>query len=265
MTSTAKNKLDSSSEALYRRTLKLMNDSRIPFMLGGAYALAHYTEFERHTRDLDLFCRRNDAVAVLEMLAKNDFKTEMLFPHWLGKAFSGEEYIDVIFCSGNALCEVDDEAFANAQDANVLGVEVKVLPVEDIIWSKAFIMERERFDGADIAHLLRECGARLDWNRLLKRFGDNWRVLLSHLIMFGFIYPGHRDQIPNWVLNSLTDRLQKEQEQPPASTGICQGTLLSRAQYLVDIDGWGYIDAREQPIGNMSQSEIARWTAAIDK
>jgi hypothetical protein len=27
---------------------------------------------------------------------------------------------------------------------------VKLMPVEESIWTKAFIMERERFDGADI-------------------------------------------------------------------------------------------------------------------
>ncbi len=59
-----------------------------------------------------------------------------------------------------------------------------------MIWSKAFIMERERYDGADIAHLILACGRDLDWRRLLGRFGRRWRVLLSHLVLFGFVYPG---------------------------------------------------------------------------
>jgi hypothetical protein len=59
--------------------------------------------------------------------------------------------------------------------------------VEETIWSKAFVMERERYDGADIAHLLRASAERLDWHRLLERFDAHWPVLLSHLILFGFI------------------------------------------------------------------------------
>jgi hypothetical protein len=50
----------------------------------------------------------------------------------------------------------------------------------------------------------------------------------------------------------------------PVDERICQGTLLSRAQYLVDIGKWGYRDARLAPLGNMSGEEIAYWTWAID-
>ena len=32
-----------------------------------------------------------------------------------------------------------------------------LIPAEEMIWSKAFIMERERYDGADVAHILRAC------------------------------------------------------------------------------------------------------------
>jgi len=42
-----------------------------------------------------------------------------------------------------------------------------------MIWSKAFIMERDRYDGADIAHIIRTCGKGLDWSRLLHRFGSH--------------------------------------------------------------------------------------------
>ena len=37
------------------------------------------------------------------------------------------------------------------------------------------------------------------------------------------------------------------------------------AQYLVDIDEWGYEDARVQPRGGMTEEQVATWTAAIDK
>ena len=47
----------------------------------------------------------------------------------------------------------------NGKQDLVLDKEVKLCPPEEIIWSKSFIMERERFDGADINHLLRICAA----------------------------------------------------------------------------------------------------------
>jgi len=123
-------------------------------------------------------------------------------------------------------------------------------------------MERERFDGGDIAHLIRGSGRDMNWQRLLERFGPHWRLLLAHLVMFGFIYPNERDIIPGWVLDELTGRLKAETAEPPPPERICQGTLVSRAQYLVDIEQWGYVDARLAG-DYMEQADIDLWTDAI--
>jgi hypothetical protein len=66
------------------------------------------------------------------------------------------------------------------------------------------------------------------------------------------------------VLEELLARLQAETAHPPPPTRICRGPLLSRAQYLVDIEQWGYQDARLTPEGEMSSHAITRWTAAIE-
>jgi len=79
---------------------------------------------------------------------------------------------------------------------------------------KAYIMERERFDGADIAHILQSYAERLDWPHLVRRFGPDWRVLLSHLVLFGYIYPSERDKIPNAIMSDLIARLQSEKCTP---------------------------------------------------
>jgi len=132
-----------------------------------------------------------------------------------------------------------------------------------MLWSKALIQERERFDGADVAHLLRACAAQIDWQHLLRRFGGNWRVLLSHLILFGYIYPSERQRLPSWVMQALLRRLTVSLSAPSPTQRLCRGTLLSRQQYLIDVEQWGYLDARLRPDNPMSESDIATWTAAI--
>jgi hypothetical protein len=89
--------------------------------------------------------------------------------------------------------------------------------------------------------------------------------LLSHLILFGFIYPDQRALIPNDVMQTLLRRLEGEIQSAPPEKHLCQGTLLSRAQYLIDIEQWGYRDARLVPLGNMTPQETEQWTEAIDK
>ena len=55
----------------------------------------------------------------------------------------------------------------------VLEVPVHLAAAEEMIWSKAFVMERERYDGADILHILRKSAREVDWVRLLRRFGPH--------------------------------------------------------------------------------------------
>jgi hypothetical protein len=228
----------------YFAAISTLKQAQVPFLVGGAYALACHTGIVRHTKDFDIFTRPKDCERVLEVLSAAGYRTELTDPCWLAKAFSGEDFVDVIFSSGNCVAEVDDAWFEYAIDAKVFGLAVQLCPAEETIWSKAFVMERERYDGADVAHLLRAYGDRLDWNRLLNRFDTHWRVLLSHLILFGFIYPYERTRIPPSVMETLLDRLRDEAQPPPTAGRLCQGTLLSKAQYASDVDRWGYQDAR---------------------
>jgi hypothetical protein len=255
--------LDPTSLTLYRRTLRLLQACKIDFLVGGAYSFARYTGIERHTKDFDIFVRPGDCHRVLQLLAQVGFCTELRFPHWLGKAYCGDNYIDVIFSSGNGVARVDDGWFRHAVASDVLDVPVLLCPVEETIWSKSFVMERERYDGADIAHLIRTSGATMDWRRLLDRFGPNWRVLLAHLVMFGFVYPGQRQAVPVWVQDELLGHLRLEASQPSTDASDCRGTLISRAQYLVDVEHWGYRDARLAPAGTMTPSDVNEWTNAI--
>jgi hypothetical protein len=243
----------------------MLNRSGVPYMVGGSFAFQYYAGISRSTKDFDIFARPRDVQRVLDVLTQAGFKTEMAFSHWLAKAHHGDKFMDVIFNSGNGVAEVDDEWFAHAVSELVLGVPVKLSPAEEMIWSKSLIMERERYDGADVAHVFRHCSGLLNWDRLVRRFGPHWRVLLSHVVLFGFIYPGERALIPSSVVRDLVGRLLTELEEPTRNSKVCQGTLLSRAQYLVDIDEWGYEDARVSPRGGLTPEQIDIWTAAIDK
>lgn len=254
--------LDPRAAAFYRRVLQTLQAAGLPALVGGAYAFAIYTGIERHTKDLDVFVRRADYDRVAQVLAAAGYATQLTFPHWLGKAYAGPLFVDLIFDSSNGLTPVDQEWFENAVDAQLLGIPARILGVGEMIWSKLFVMERERYDGADVAHLLRVGANTLDWPKLLHRVGSQWRVLLSHIVLFGFIYPGERAQIPTWVVDQLLDRLRDETQAPPPGVRLCRGTLLSREQYLHDVAQDGYADARLPPFGTMSAHDVAAWTAA---
>ena len=252
-----------SATEFYRDALQALAGAGVPFLVGGAFAFERYALIARPTKDLDLFIHPRDVSQSLALLSARGYRTEVPFPHWLAKAWSGDALLDLIFSSGNGIVVVDDEWFDNAPDGHVLGLPVKLTPVEEMIWSKAFVLERERCDAADVAHLLLQAAAWLDWDRLLARFGARWRVLFAHLVLFGFIYPSERSVIPAAVMRKLWERAARELETDDDEM-VCNGTVLSRAQYLVDVERWGFEDGRLAPRGGMTPSEVARWTAAID-
>jgi predicted nucleotidyltransferase len=249
-------------DRLHRKSMVALQDAGVPFLIGGAYVVEVYAGVSRQTKDFDLYLRPQHVDLGLDALKRAGYKTEKTFPHWLAKAGRGRDCIDLIFRAGNGLCEVDDSWFERAHSSEFLGLEVKLCAPEEMIWMKAYIMERERFDGADIAHILQSYAEKLDWPHLVRRFGPDWRVLLSHLVLFGYIYPSERGKIPFAVMNDLIGRLRNEGS-ASGPERLCRGTLLSRKQYLLDIQERGFRDARLEQRVHMDSEDIAHWTKAI--
>ena len=257
--------LDPVTFKFYARSMEALHAAGVPFLVGGAYAFARYTGIERHTKDFDIFVDPEHLESVFEVLGATGCETSMTFPHWLAKARCGDDLVDIIFSSGNGVAKVDALWFQHAVDDTVLGVPAKLMPAEEMIWSKGFIMERERFDGADVAHIIHARAECLDWRRLLMRFGGHWRVLFSHLVLFGFIYPSERGRIPAWIMQELSRRVARETAAVPVDSRarICRGPLLSRAQYLHDVDERGYHDVRLTHESAMNEDDIELWTDGI--
>lgn len=251
------------AETFYRDALRLLDEADVPCLVGGGFAFRVYAGIERPTKDLDLFLRAADRDRALAAFAAVGCQTEVKYLHWLAKAFHGDAYVDLIHDAGNGLVPVDDDWFAHAEPAEMFGLLVRLIPPEEMVWHKAFTMERDRYDGGDIAHVLLARGDTFDWPRLLERFGPHWRVLLGHLIQFGFVYPRERDRAPEWVIEELLGRLRDEIDADRLDGRLCRGPLLSGTDYLIDTDAWGYRDARLQPFGTMTAEELAHWREAI--
>src|SRR5688572_5444945 len=107
-TATMTAELGEQTRSFYQKVLLILAEAKVPFLVGGAYAFARYTEIERHTKDFDLFVRHADYNRAAKALEKSGYLTELTFPHWLGKAFFGGDFVDLIFSGGNGIAVVDD-------------------------------------------------------------------------------------------------------------------------------------------------------------
>ncbi|GAC1320082.1 MAG: nucleotidyltransferase family protein [Chloroflexota bacterium] len=232
--------IDKDTEKFYVRSLRLLLKSDVPFMVGGAYALREYADIYRDTKDIDVFSTMGAFPRLLSALQDAGYDTEVTDASWLAKARQGERYVDIIFASANGVAPVDDSWLRYARDGELFGCPVRLLPVEELLWQKMLLQDRHRFDGADVNHILRKQGPALDWKRLLMRMEPNWEVLLSQLLMFRFVYPAERDHVPRWLLDELLQRVQNQLDVPTPLEKICRGRRLSKHQYDIDTEEWGY-------------------------
>src|SRR5258708_9118711 len=111
--------LEPEAKAFYCTTLRVFKKANLDVLVGGAYAFARYTGIERHTKDLDVFVRERDFERTLAALAAAGYQTEVPFPHWLGKAHCGENFVDVIYSSGNGIPPTADHRSQHSISANV--------------------------------------------------------------------------------------------------------------------------------------------------
>jgi hypothetical protein len=229
------------SNAFFKEALKLLNDSGSPYMLGGAFAMFHYTGIFRNTKDLDIFCKSSEYPKILKHFALNGYRTELTDARWLAKVFKGEYFIDIIFDTVNNICTVDDSWYVRASTGEFVGVPVKFIPAEELIWCKMYVRNRERNDSADINHTFLRYGKHIDWKHLLNRLDQHWHILLAQLITFQFVYPAdYRHIVPKWLFDELIERAKEQYELPPPVEKVCRGPLIDQTQYEVDIKEWNY-------------------------
>lgn len=230
--------LPKEQEALYREVLLAMEASKIPYAVAGAFALQKHTGICRYTKDLDLFLRSEEAPFALQHLQKRGFQTEVRDPVWLAKAHRDDFFVDLITGMSNAVFVVDESWIQLAVPAIIVDVPTRVLAAEELIVSKLFVTRRERFDGADIAHVIYGTKGKLDWNRVVRRIGEHWEVLLWTLVLFHYVYPAHTNFVPSWLWMELTGRFLNEIQHPNPNAPF-RGSLIDENMFAIDLKEWG--------------------------
>jgi hypothetical protein len=235
---------DAACAQAYVRALRALADDGVPHLLGGALAFNAYTGIWRDTKDLDVFLRPDDAPRALAALERAGFETEVVYESWLGKAWLGEVFVDLIWRNANGLFPVTGAWFENARRRFVLGDEALVLPPEELLLSKMMVGGRYRFDGADVLHVIHAAYDEIDWERLGEAAGEHVGLLLAYMHMYRWGYPGWRDRVPDEAMASF-ERRAREQGAKSRFGGF-RALLLDIQSYRVDVEGWGYEDPHKK-------------------
>ncbi|RPJ50785.1 MAG: nucleotidyl transferase [Acidobacteria bacterium] len=237
-------RLEPDQMKVYSEAVRILNQVGVQYVLSGAFALHAYTGLWRNTKDLDVFIRPADVDKALGAFAKAGYKTEILESHWLSKAHRPPYFVDLIFGMANGRVTFDDDFVQSERTIEVAGEPAPLMRLEELIVSKIYIAVRDRFDGGDIAHLIRSAEGKLDWARIVKRLGQFRSILLWHLIFFNFVYPGHSSYLPKDLMTELFEDLRQSWSSDEDER-VCFGTLLDSFSFAADVHDWGYTDARD--------------------
>jgi Nucleotidyl transferase of unknown function (DUF2204) len=245
VTSATPGVLPEEAASLYREVLVAMNEHGLPYAVAGAFALEKYTGIWRVTKDLDLFMKPEDVPAALGYLEEHGFRCETPDPVWLAKAHRSEYFVDLISGMSNAVIVVDESWMQRAQPAVIAGVVSRIISVEDLLASKLFVIRRERFDGADIAHIIYRSGGKLDWERVLQLAGEHWEIVLWALVLFRYVYPAHSDYVPASLWRELLMRFIHELQHPNPKAPF-RGSLVDENMFSIDVKDWGLEDLESE-------------------
>ena len=194
----------------FRRALEALNRSNVPYVVGGAFALYRYTGIWRNTHDLDIYLERKNVPVAVDALLRAGFRDygEMAAGdrEWIYHATKSRVLIDVIWQPPNHLSPVDESFYARSRQGTFLGVPVRFMPPDELMWAKIFTMNRHRCDWPDVFDLVRACPKTLDWQYLVRKLGEHWPVLLSFVILFDWTYPSEKQCIPQEIREELMNR-----------------------------------------------------------
>jgi len=228
-------------QRLYKDVLRILEAHRVPYAVSGAFALREHTGVGRPVKDLDIFLTSETAGTTLGLLRQQGFRCEICDPVWLAKAHRGDFFVDFITGMSNAAIIVTDSWIDRAQPTEILGVQTRVLGAEELLASKMFVVRRERFDGADIAHIIYATGGKLDWGRIFDLAGSHWEMLLWSLILFRYVYPAQSHYVPLLVWTQLVNRLMCKLLNPDP-TARFRGSLVDENMFAIDVNEWGLDD-----------------------
>ncbi len=243
--------LEPEQEEIYRQLLEALNRSGAQYVIAAAFARHAYTKIWRPTKDLDVFLKPADLILAFRSLREAGFNVEVVQNHWLAKAWKGNYFVDLIFGMGHNQIKVDDDMLAGSQEIELFGEPTRLIAIEEMLAAACFIKGRKRSDIPDSMHLILATEGNLDWDRILRRLGDNRELLLVDLILFGYVYPGHIDYIPVNLVRQLFEEMMETWKVNNALPHEFRGTLIDPFSYTVDVRDWGYEDRRKaRPLVN---------------
>lgn len=228
---------------LYRQALDAARRSKIDFMVGGGFSLAFYTNRWRNTKDMDFYVLPAERQQMIDALGKAgfvDYYDQKAYDRgWIYRSHQKGVIVDVIWSMANRRAEVDPVWFERGPVVSLRDETFKILPPEELLWCKLYVLQRDHCDWTDLMNLIYGVGPKLDWDHLLSRVGNDVQLLKGILELFTWAAPHRAAELPM----NLRRELQLSAPQP------ADVEETRRRVRLLDSRGWfAAFHPQDQPL-----------------
>ncbi len=205
-------------EEIYRLVISKAQAQGLRFAIGGGVAVNAYTGLRRDAKDLDIYvtpANRETMIKLLSSAGMSDYYEKLPYDrNWIYRGYDSGVIVDVIWAMANQAADVDEDWLKRGQEVKIVERRLRLLPPEELLWTKLYVVQRDRSDWPDVLNLIYAQGETLDWRRLLKRLGEDAPLLAGVLSLFVWLCPGRARTIPAW----LWGRLNMLEPPSPATT-----------------------------------------------
>jgi hypothetical protein len=219
--------------SVYGQLLETADKNGLRLAIGGGLALSAYSGYVRNTKDMDIYVVEADHKKLMKLMVEQGFAEYNAVdydPTWSYRGTRRGFVVDLLWRMLNGRGAVDEVWTTKGWELQVRGVNLRLIPPEELIWSKLYILRRERADWPDILNIIFAQGPELNWERLLMRVGEDRPLLTSLMTLFCWMCPGRAAAMPRMIWEHLGMELG-----PPQT----DGPLIDRARTtLFRADDW---------------------------
>ncbi len=187
---------------VYDPVIRAARAAGLRFSIGGGIAFSLYSGHRRNTKDLDIFILPEDHQAFIRLMARAGFEEFVDYPYdkvWSYRGACRGFIMDVLWSMLNGRASFDAGWVERGWRISMAGLPLSLLPPEELIWTKLYILRRDRCDWPDLLALFKTMGPRLDWEHLLGRLGEDAPVLGGVLHLYQWLCPGAAGELPGWI------------------------------------------------------------------
>jgi hypothetical protein len=216
--------------AVYTNVVHQAIDRGIPFAIGGSLAMAVYAGLLRPSKDLDIYVtpeNKDRMIQVMTDVGLRDFYDTLPYDRgWIYRSTGEDAIVDIIWQMANRRATVDENWLTRGPEIKVEHQRVRLIPIEEMIWSKLYVLQRERSDWPDILNLIDRRTREIDWRYLVSRVGEDAPLLGAALNTYAWLSPQNALNLPGWIWAAVR----------PNSRPVAEGTrsaLLDTRPWLI--------------------------------